>query len=222
MEPYERMAGVVRWVGSGAVVVAGLSWAMWAADPTAPSSPIQPLIITGVMVANVMVTVAAPATKRRAVILVQRWCVNPLVRALFRIGFVPFGFALVETTGRRTGRPRIVPVGNGRVGDTFWLVAEHGLRAGYVANIRANPDVRVRLRIGLRFTWIEGVATVLVGDDPFARQREFCGLRPLRWWNAMNVRALGVSPVTVRIDLDLSGVRGVPRNADVVGGHRYR
>ncbi|MYR08247.1 nitroreductase family deazaflavin-dependent oxidoreductase [Gordonia sp. SID5947] len=164
------------------------------------------------MAANVAVTVAAPVMKRRAVMIVQRWGVNPVVRAMFRIGFVPFGFALIETTGRRTGRTRTVPVGNGRVGDTFWLVAEHGLRAGYVANIRANPDVRVRLRIGLRFVWIEGVAIVLVGDDPSARQREFCGLRPLRWLNAMNVRAFGASPVTVRIDLDMSSSLGrVPR-----------
>lgn len=193
---------------------------MWAIDPTAPPRPIQPLVVTGVMVINVVLTAAAPGVKRRVVLIVQRYGVNPLVRGMFRIGFVPFGFALLETTGRRTGRPRIVPVGNGRVGDTFWLVAEHGLRAGYVANIRANPNVRVRLRIGFRFTWIGGVATVLVGDDPVARQHQFCGFHPLRWWNAMNVRALGVSPVTVRIDLDSSGVGcSLPRNARV-GGRR--
>jgi deazaflavin-dependent oxidoreductase (nitroreductase family) len=43
--------------------------------------------------------------------------------------------ALIETTGRTSGQPRRVPVGNGLRGDEFWIVAEHGYAADYVKNI---------------------------------------------------------------------------------------
>ena len=56
----------------------------------------------------------------------------------------PRAFALLETTGRRTGRPRHTPVGNGLIGDTFWLVAAHGEQADYVRNLIAQPRVRIK------------------------------------------------------------------------------
>ena len=73
---------------------------------------------------------------------VPKYLVNPIVRALARIRTPP-GVAILETTGRKSGQPRQVPVGNGLDGDTFWIVTEHGRRAGYVRNIEANPRVRV-------------------------------------------------------------------------------
>src|ERR687886_1520932 len=71
----------------------------------------------------------------------------------------PPGVAILETTGRRSGRPRHTPVGNGlaKGTNTFWLVAEYGRRAQYVRNIEADP--RVRVRIGRR--WRTGTAHVL-------------------------------------------------------------
>jgi hypothetical protein len=45
---------------------------------------------------------------------------------LFSIGMVPPRYALLETTGRKTGKPRRTPVGNGLVGRQFWIVAEQG------------------------------------------------------------------------------------------------
>jgi hypothetical protein len=48
---------------------------------------------------------------------------NILIRFALRAGFAPRAFAMLETTGRRTGLPRHTPVGNGLAGDTFWLVA---------------------------------------------------------------------------------------------------
>ena len=79
--------------------------------------------------------------KFRVVTVVQGRLLNPLVRALVRRVPVP-GWALLETTGRRTGLPRTTPVGDGLVGSTFWIVAEHGRRAAYVRNIEADPRVR--------------------------------------------------------------------------------
>jgi hypothetical protein len=60
--------------------------------------------------------------------------------------------------GRKTGKPRCTPVGDGRIGNRFWLVAEHGMKAGNVRNIEHNPHVRLKLREGLRFHWYTGTA----------------------------------------------------------------
>src|SRR3954447_17660765 len=110
--------------------------------------------------------------KLRVVGALHRYLFNPPVRLLLSKGFVPRSYALLETTGRRSGLPRVTPVGNGLVGDTFWLVAEHGRNASYVRNIAANPRVRVKLRAGfLRSRWRIGTAHLLEDDDPRERQR---------------------------------------------------
>ncbi|UYM07728.1 nitroreductase/quinone reductase family protein [Solicola gregarius] len=142
---------------------------------------------------------------RRAKVLVvrtvQRWTINPLMRLFLSIGINPLGLAILETCGRRSGRVRRVPVGNGRQGDSFWIIAEHGMRAGYVHNISADPRVRVRLRVGLRYRWVRGIATVPPDDDALARQRRIIAWHPLRALNAMNVRVLGADLVTVHVRL---------------------
>ena len=127
--------------------------------------------------------------KRRVSKALAKYAVNPIVKIV--AGYVPW-WALLETTGRRSGKPRRNPVGNGLKGGTFWIVAEHGPQAGYVKNIKADP--RVRLRVGGR--WREGIAQVLDDDDARARQRT------LRSVNAAFVRLMGTDLLTVRIDLD--------------------
>ena len=136
--------------------------------------------------------------KRRASTFFTAKLVNPLVRAAARLG-VPLPLVVIlETRGRRSGKPRRVPVGKALEGDTLWVVAEHGLRAGYVRNIQADPHVRVR--IGRR--WRAGTARVLADDDWRARQRRI----PNKLNSAM-VRAMGTEHVTVRVDLDPAGAR---------------
>ena len=127
--------------------------------------------------------------KRRASRALAKYVVNPVVKLV--AGYGPW-WALLETRGRKSGRPWTNPVGNGLDGDTFWIVAEHGHQAGYVKNIKANPEVR--LRVGGR--WREGVAHVLPEDDARARQRT---LHPV---NAAVVRLMGTDLLTVRVDLD--------------------
>lgn len=127
--------------------------------------------------------------KRRVSRAVAKYVVNPLVKRV--AGYVPW-WALLETTGRKSGRPRRNPVGNGLDGNTFWIVAEHGHRAGYVKNIEADP--RVRLRVGRR--WRSGVAHILEDDDARARQES------LGQVNAAFVRLMGTDLLTVRVDLD--------------------
>jgi deazaflavin-dependent oxidoreductase (nitroreductase family) len=134
----------------------------------------------------------SPSIKFRAVRFLQRYLVNPPVRALAELGFGPKSVALLETTGRRSGQIRRTPVSNGQVGDTFWIVSEHGHHAAYVRNIEANPQVRVMIG----HQWHDGTAHVLEDDDPIAR------LKALNPTNARMVRTMGTSLLTVRVDLD--------------------
>ncbi len=131
--------------------------------------------------------------KRRISTTLSTRVVNPLVRWAFRHGLAPRGYALLETTGRRSGLPRRTPVGHVVDGDVAWIVAEHGARASYVRNIRSNPRVRIKLHDG----WRGGTAHVLDEDDPRERLRRM-GL----WLNALVVRLMGSDLLSVRVDLD--------------------
>jgi hypothetical protein len=71
-----------------------------------------------------------------------------------------------------------------------------------VHNIQHDPHVRVRLRIGLRYRWVPGIATVRPDDDPLARQRQIIAWHPLRALNAMNVRVFGADLLTVHVQLN--------------------
>jgi len=140
--------------------------------------------------------------KHRIVHLLQKYVLNLPIKMLFALGIAPPGYALLETIGRKTGKPRRTPVGDGRVGGQFWIVTEHGTKAGYVRNIASNPRVRVKLRIGLRARWRAGTASLMPNDDPRERQRWLSRQRPSSVTNAAAVRFFGTQLLTVRIDLD--------------------
>lgn len=148
------------------------------------------------------------ASKRRRVRRLQKYVSNPPLKLGVFLGLAP-GYALIETTGRTTGRRRRTVVGVhltssaegagrtvGAVGatdaDTAWIVAEQGRHSGYVANLTADP--RVRLRLGR--TWRTGRARALPEDDPQQRLDGFG--RPS---HAAAVRRFGTSLLTVRVDL---------------------
>jgi hypothetical protein len=61
----------------------------------------------------------------------------------------------------------------------------------------------VRLRIGLRYRWVTGIATVCPDDDPLARQRHVIAWHPLRALNAVYVRVFGADLLTVHVQLNL-------------------
>ena len=119
--------------------------------------------------------------------------INPAMRAVLRAGIAPPTHALLETTGRKSGLPRQVPLGNGLRGDDFWIVTEHGYAADYVKNIQANPHVRVK--IGRR--WYRGTAEILPDDDPYSRMR-WLG-RPV---NDTLLRLVGTEQLTIRVRLE--------------------
>jgi deazaflavin-dependent oxidoreductase (nitroreductase family) len=140
--------------------------------------------------------------KRRIVTALQKYLLNPPIKLLFTIGLAPPGYALLETIGRKTGKPRRTPVGNGRVERKFWIVAEHGEKAGYVRNIANNPRVRLKLRDGLRTRWYVGNAHVLADDDPRERQLWLASRVRGSSSNGAAVRFFGTELLTVCISLD--------------------
>ena len=140
--------------------------------------------------------------KHRIVHFLQKYLFNPPIKFLFALGLVPPGYALLETMGRKSGKPRRTPVGNGLVGNQFWIVAEHGQKAGYVRNVMSNPQVRVKLRDGLRALWHTGRAELLPDDNPRERQRWLAKQLPSSASNSAAVRFFGTQLLTVRIDLE--------------------
>jgi deazaflavin-dependent oxidoreductase (nitroreductase family) len=140
--------------------------------------------------------------KHQIVHFLQKYLFNPPIKVLFALGIVLPGYALLETIGRKSGKPRRTPVGHGRVGNQFWIVAEHGRKAGYIQNLAANPRVRVKVRDGFRAHWHRGTASLLPDDDPRARQKWLATQLPGSAGNAAAVRFFGTDLLTVRIDLD--------------------
>jgi deazaflavin-dependent oxidoreductase (nitroreductase family) len=131
--------------------------------------------------------------KRRWSTFLTARLVNPVVRAAARLGIPLPLVVILETRGRKSGKPRRIPVGKALTGDTLWVVAEHGRRAAYVKNIEADPHVRVR--VGRN--WRSGLARVLYDDDWRARQR-----RLPNKLNSATVRLMGTEHLTIRIDLE--------------------
>jgi deazaflavin-dependent oxidoreductase (nitroreductase family) len=119
-----------------------------------------------------------------------KYVVNPISK--LGAGRVP-GTALLETTGRSSGRARITPVGYSRDGETVWIVSEHGLRADYVRNIDKDPNVRVKIR----GHWHRGQARVAPDEDPKQHLQ-----KQSNQLSAATVRVIGTGPVVVRIDLE--------------------
>jgi deazaflavin-dependent oxidoreductase (nitroreductase family) len=132
-------------------------------------------------------------TKRRWSTFLSAKVFNPLVLAAARAGLPTPSVVILETTGRRSGLTRRVPVTRLIDGDTLWIVTEHGHRAAYVRNIEADPNVRVR--VGRR--WRPGVARLVEDEDWRALQRRM----PNKLNSAM-VRAMGTEHLVIRVDLE--------------------
>jgi deazaflavin-dependent oxidoreductase (nitroreductase family) len=137
--------------------------------------------------------------KHQIVHALQKYVLNPPIKLLFAMGIVLPGYALLETIGRKSGKARRTPVGDARVGDRLWIVAEHGMKAGYVRNIKQNPRVRLKLREGFRARWHTGTAHLLRDDDPRERQRWLAGQVTGSIANSVAVRLFGTELLTVRV-----------------------
>lgn len=147
---------------------------------------------------------------KRWLLRLQNRLFNRPARFLLAHGLAPPTYALLETTGRRSGRVRQVPVANGLQGETFWLIAGLGERAQYVRNIQANPRVRVkarpaRLRDGFHMSWQSGTAHLMPEDDARERHRQLGRGRPGYQLDGILLRGLSSlgsgQMLTIRIDL---------------------
>jgi len=70
---------------------------------------------------------------------------NLVTRPLWSILPAPPGFGIITTVGRRSGKPRPKSVRAIRQGDVVYLIAMMGERAAWVRNVRAHPEVSLRL-----------------------------------------------------------------------------
>ena len=113
---------------------------------------------------------------------------NPVARKL--AGVAPW-WVVLETRGRRSGRPRRVPLAKGPVDSRVaWLISVHGEHASFARNIAA--DRRVRLKLAGR--WRQASASLVPIDE--AVLRRFSG------YARLGPRAVGIEPKLVRVDLD--------------------
>lgn len=143
-----------------------------------------------------------PETARSLLRSLQRHVINPIVKLAWGARLPIPGDALLETTGRRTGRLRYTPVCDGLDGDAFWLVSQYGRQADWVRNLEADPRVRVKVRGGPRAHWRSGTAQVLDSDDPQERVRILARNGLARRLCVCTSTAVQTSPLTIRIDLD--------------------
>ncbi len=99
-------------------------------------------------------------------------------------------WVLLETTGRRTGRPRRTPLARGPVdANVLWLASVHGRHAQWVRNLETAPQVRVRFS----GRWHDGHAAVVEFDETLARR--------FNAYARTGPRTLGIDPVLVRVEL---------------------
>ena len=114
---------------------------------------------------------------------------NPFARRFG--GVLPF-WVVLETTGRRSGRPRLTPLARGPIDDSAaWLISVHGEHASFARNIAARPRVRLKHR----GRWREGTARVLPLETEQVRRFNLYA-RSATW------PGVGIDPRLIRVDFD--------------------
>jgi len=75
--------------------------------------------------------------------------IQKLHRVLYAIGLGPIVgkiILLLTTTGRKTGLKRVTPLQYEEIDGKYYFGAVRGLKADWVRNIQANPQVEVRVK----------------------------------------------------------------------------
>ena len=104
---------------------------------------------------------------------------------------------LLTTVGRKTGKSRVTPLQYEEVDGDFCVASARGLKADWVQNILANPEVVVRVK-NVRF---RGRAEVIVETD---RVADFLELRLSRHPKMVGtmMRAEGLPSKPTRVQLE--------------------
>lgn len=93
--------------------------------------------------------------------------VQKIHRLLYAIGLGPLIgriILLLETTGRKSGLKRVTPLQYEMIGDDYYVGAARGIKADWVRNIQACPQVEVR--VGSKH--FLGMAEVVTDPSKFA------------------------------------------------------
>jgi hypothetical protein len=116
MNQYSRMT-LPRGLVAGTAAAVAMVWGCLRSPRagSAASAGVQTAVCVGLLV----LTARSPRAKVALVPTVQRCTINPLIRLLLTIGVNPLGLAILETRGHTSGKPRRIPVGNGRRGASF-------------------------------------------------------------------------------------------------------
>ncbi|MGA9870445.1 MAG: nitroreductase family deazaflavin-dependent oxidoreductase [Rhodococcus sp. (in: high G+C Gram-positive bacteria)] len=130
--------------------------------------------------------------------MVGRYMANPLMRGLTAAGVHVSLMTDIETTGRKSGLTRRVPVSAKFDDAGAWIISQHGTRSGWGANITDDP--RVCLRVGNR--WRTGKAEFVPADDVAARARSFANSPLLGRIVGAGFAALATTPISVRVTFD--------------------
>ncbi|WP_072805934.1 nitroreductase family deazaflavin-dependent oxidoreductase [Rhodococcoides yunnanense] len=126
---------------------------------------------------------------------VGRYVANPLMRGLTALGVHAPLMTDIETTGRKSGLVRRVPVTASFDDTGAWIISQHGVRSGWGANIGDEPAVR--LRVGSR--WRSGSAVFVHDDDVVVRARSFVDNPVLGRVVESAFKALETTPISVRV-----------------------
>ena len=138
----------------------------------------------------------AAVRKFRRERIIGRYLANPTVALLGRLGIRTTFATDLETTGRKSGERRRVPVSANFDDAGAWVISQHGRRSGWALNITADPKVLIRQRN----RWRAGVARFEPDDDPAVRASTFATSRLLAPVVRATFRALQSDPISVRID----------------------
>ncbi|CAM3825191.1 nitroreductase family deazaflavin-dependent oxidoreductase [Smaragdicoccus niigatensis] len=126
---------------------------------------------------------------------VGRYVANPLVKALGKVGIQTTFATDLETTGRKTGLARRVPVSASFDETGAWVISQHGTRSGWGSNVTSNPAVRIRQGS----QWRTGTAEFVYDDDVAQRARSFAPNPAFGALALATFRAMQTKPISVRI-----------------------
>jgi deazaflavin-dependent oxidoreductase (nitroreductase family) len=103
----------------------------------------------------------------------------------------------LETTGRVSGRPRVIEIWFAAAGDAIYLLSGGRDRAHWVRNLRNEP--RVRVRVGGRS--FRGLAEVVEGTDEDASARRLLAAKYQGWTDGAPLSRWARESLPVRIRL---------------------
>lgn len=106
---------------------------------------------------------------------------------VWKIAPAPVGLALLTTKGRKTGRRRERAIRAVRVGTDVFAVALLGAKCDWLANVRANPEVQLKLggttyeAVGRALSSSQEVAQALEAYTPAAGWYDYVDYANLVW-----------------------------------------